>query len=831
MELKNIEQIEEGMVVFMPSGIQATLHKDGQDILVKYPELYEDRYNKKDFEEIINEGIIIFNEPSVIMEALEQDYKLTIIVGRDRDSNGKLKEVSFKAKNDVDAFLQVLAKYDTCCSGYFNGDYEGELDPEELERDQKIKAAAETGVNQEEVLQILSDLYNETMDISDYYDDIVTLTAPDGHIVFEDDIDVDEWFEDEEYNDEDDFDESLKEAYENAKNPEGSIFKAMKDKDVEIVTAEFKNEALTALTKIAKEFPDGHVRQQALTFMDELGLQEYYDLKAVRKFIDKHLEKLAEFNSVNESLNEEKGELADNDNLKHIAKDLEDGLKSGKELNEFGNWICETSLDEKWETLTKEMKDYILENISYPVADGHVKYYDLNVLFYGDSFTKEDLMSLDTFTEEEILEAKAEEKELQIFMTYEIKYDSNLEEAFKEKKKSKKKLDEINKDGKMNEDCYKVYNSLCPECDPVSLGSWNEVEEYLNSVWGEYKADRCKENNEFGSEQDREEFMGSFDVAFIEPVEVIEVPTEEQEIVEEPELTKEEVEEIKDEVEDCLDQLENEVKDDEELQEAFANADLEYEFKTVRRNALANPNLYGGKYTQKNIKDARKEFLADKQPKNEDFTDNMGMLTDVNDVDMPDALKASIPVTKDGEVLTPDKYAQEIENLKQLITSLKTDLLTEIKNEIKMTLMDVKNDIKTDVNDVENKVDDTKDAVDNLTMEAEVAEEIEEEPLEEEPAAEEEQVEESYVNPLKQFLKKGMIEDIAKVKSEIDKAVVQGKSAEEVKNTITLLADDEKEQEEASQYALNKMTESLLRHSQDAPLAGIATIQTGLTLK
>lgn len=36
-----------------------------------------------------------------------------------------------------------------------------------------------------------------------------------------------------------------------------------------------------------------------------------------------------------------------------------------------------------------------------------------------------------------------------------------------------------------------------------------------------------------------------------------------------------------------------------------------YEFNVVRRNALANPNLYDGRYTQKNRKDALIEFLFD----------------------------------------------------------------------------------------------------------------------------------------------------------------------------------------------------------------------------
>lgn len=39
---------------------------------------------------------------------------------------------------------------------------------------------------------------------------------------------------------------------------------------------------------------------------------------------------------------------------------------------------------------------------------------------------------------------------------------------------------------------------------------------------------------------------------------------------------------------------------------------MKEEFEIVRKNALANPNLYGGRYTQNNKKDAYIEFLEDK---------------------------------------------------------------------------------------------------------------------------------------------------------------------------------------------------------------------------
>ena len=44
----------------------------------------------------------------------------------------------------------------------------------------------------------------------------------------------------------------------------------------------------------------------------------------------------------------------------------------------------------------------------------------------------------------------------------------------------------------------------------------------------------------------------------------------------------------------------------EAIQENFA-----YEFDAIRKNALANPNLYNGRYTQKNSKDAYIAWLMD----------------------------------------------------------------------------------------------------------------------------------------------------------------------------------------------------------------------------
>ena len=105
MQIKNFNEIKDGMVVFMPSGIQATLHKDGNNILVEYPEMYSDKYTKEQFEKIINEGIFVFSDQptiaqqSVLMEEKNILNKLTE-KGFIRESLSKqLKENSWQMYN------------------------------------------------------------------------------------------------------------------------------------------------------------------------------------------------------------------------------------------------------------------------------------------------------------------------------------------------------------------------------------------------------------------------------------------------------------------------------------------------------------------------------------------------------------------------------------------------------------------------------------------------------------------------------------------------------------------------------------------------------------
>ena len=73
MELKNIDQIGEGLVVFMPSGIQATLTTNEDKVIVEYPEMYKDEYTHEDFKQLIEEGKVkLDGTPEEVADAYEK---------------------------------------------------------------------------------------------------------------------------------------------------------------------------------------------------------------------------------------------------------------------------------------------------------------------------------------------------------------------------------------------------------------------------------------------------------------------------------------------------------------------------------------------------------------------------------------------------------------------------------------------------------------------------------------------------------------------------------------------------------------------------------------
>ena len=1101
MKLKDINEIkEDGLVVFMPSGIQATLFNEGENILVKYYNLTEDKYTHEDFYKLINEGIFIFNDRpnSQVIESKEDEevdddlfraldsyadglgcnigeiedkdaaydyvcdyletdvdykemadyidqcakeiqdfldeledeedmdesvlkesqgeYKLVIITGRGRGDDGKLTKESFQADNDLAALLYVFENYDLQNAGMFNGDYEDDdLEEDDIElKNNILNCVKENKI--EEGVKLLTDLYFDNFDISDYYDDIISLTAPDGHVVIEDDIDIEDWFGDdyeddidwEDEEDEDDMDESIltklskkgfireslskqyenkmDEAFENVKNPQGNVYKAMQGREKHYLTPEFKLEMLQNLDKIQKQFPDMHIRQQAQTFMNELTMQEYYDIKVIQKFIDNYVDIMNPKNeSLKESLDEEYGveyrnmhdgihyllvtdskekaeqilaylkelenpdttvyddneimdnsiftwdeinklatdgfevdyketeasngiyngiqiinydeikpdiyeslkedkeedlnklqrlqdkeaenvpngskemyklnkkygklrkkvhkHYAKNENVTTMAEDIRNGNKCGEDP-EFGAWLLETSVDEKWEQLTKAMQMYLLDGIADYVQQGSLKEEDLILEIDPEAgLTKEDVLSLDMFSDEEIdTTYKYHDLQLHAFITYEIKSDkqagNDKQESFKLKKKKNKKqkiedsMDEAiylkNKDGNeigpfkdqnakeeyikeqkqngyqgefeeiikenkkeekmsknnLTENCYKVYNTLEPDAQPACFNSWNEIDDYLNQTWGEYKVDMAKKNDGFGTQQDYDNYLSNFEVA-IEPIEIPaeQLPAEgiDFQVADEcpdcePELTEpaeepmnmEAEQEVEDEIEDELDEdFEDEhigKSEEEPEEEEPAEEEPTEEDPDVEPNEIDNPKdalnrIEDVEDAVDNIEDYIKTLLSDEdieevedmhEQKTEDFKDNMGMLTDMNDLDFPDALADTVDTKEDGSLYRISDVAKEIEDLKATIEQLKNDF----KSELTTLVQDLKNDLKLSVNNVENKVQDTKNAVDNLTSEEEDLEDLEvEEPLEgeepaqeepEEPVEDEENMEENY---------------------------------------------------------------------------------------
>ena len=208
----------------------------------------------------------------------------------------------------------------------------------------------------------------------------------------------------------------------------------------------------------------------------------------------------------------------------------------------------------------------------------------------------------------------------------------------------------------------------------------------------------------------------------------------------------------------------NENLNEEEGIDAFEDEDKEYEFRTVRKNALANPNAYEGRYTQSDIRVARKAYADDieaakaqKQAKTdlqktEDFKD--GMLTDINDLDFPDAMHDAVDTKEDGSLLRLSDIAKTITDLKDMFTKELADFKNEMRTEIKTELADVKQDIKADVKDIQtdvvSKLDNTDSKIADLTSEEEL-DELEDEDLgleneapetEEEQAADDDELEE-----------------------------------------------------------------------------------------
>lgn len=628
--------------------------------------------------------------------------------------------------------------------------------------------------------------------------------------------------------------QKIMEGYDQKDCPAGSIYTELTNKEDKYLPSQVKIDRLTVLDKIAKENPDVFIRQQAQTFIDEMGLQEY-NKKEIDKFIK---DVLKDEEKEYKLLSEELGEFNNSDAIDEITSALEAHQTTGYDATELGNWVLVTSLDSKMAALTEPMKGYILEKIAAPIQDGHIAYTDLELVINdGSGLTKEDLISMDAFDEAEITEMLANSsKELTCYISYEIKFDGTLGESFKVKdKKKKKKLDEkgskmeskVN-EGTLNEDSYKVYSDI--EGQTVTeFQSWTEVEEYLNKTWGEYKADMAKENAEFGTEQDKDEFMSRFDIDMPISIEI--------EMVENPDDICVDCDGSCSacclDPETCEDELGTDCTEIEVPAEA-EEVDMDAVIDEMCMTKLSNPEIAKEQNQQAQEDEEEKE----EEKMEETFGDNMGMLTDINDLDFPGALQKAVDTKDDGSLYRISDLANE---LKELRAEMQKEL-EAIKNDIKTTLQDVKQDIKAEVNDVENKVQDTKIAVDDLTTEEDAEledmemlgneeEPMDEEPVDEEPVENEEEPEEDNMeeslqtSSFKKYITGGLMdtlrftrtkameEDLNKLKQEIDKMSQEGKDAKEMKDKITLMADSEEEDKQASEYAASKLGESLIPDS------------------
>lgn len=93
--------------------------------------------------------------------------------------------------------------------------------------------------------------------------------------------------------------------------------------------------------------------------------------------------------------------------------------------------------------------------------------------------------------------------------------------------------------------------------------------------------------------------------------------------------------------------------------------------------------------------------------------------------------------------------------------------------------------------------------------------------VEDEEKEDEEKEDDKLEEGFSKFLKKGYVEDLQKTKQEIDKMNRQGKEASEIKDTITMMADDEKEETAAKEYAISKIKESLFNSQYNCKLANL----------
>ena len=181
-----------------------------------------------------------------------------------------------------------------------------------------------------------------------------------------------------------------------------------------------------------------------------------------------------------------------------------------------------------------------------------------------------------------------------------------------------------------------------------------------------------------------------------------------------------------------------------------------------------------------------------KQRKNRLKEDYDVRYTDINDLDFPDALADTVDVNEEGEVLSLSDIASQI-------AEIKTSLLDEI-NSLKVEVQALKDAAKP--------VEETEiiEPEENLEELAEV----EDEEIEDDEQTEDEEIEDEELQ-----------EDLNDTKKAIDKIVGTTKNTKEIKAAIDILTDNDKEEEDAKEYAIDKLKESLVQTSKTSKLSQI----------
>ena len=480
MNLARIEDITNGLPVFMPSGIQARLFLEGDNIEVEYPELYRDSYTKEDFQKLIDEGIMVFHDipkpyQSALMENLVKKGYIRESLGKEIDQ--PLEEAFNQEDNKPGDVYTALKDKEENGLEYVTPEFKNELltcltkickeYPIVKVRQQALTFIDELGLQEYYDIKAVKDFINKYTDLLnahvcesiDECDKKLTdkLGKALDKIVMAQrlgDLKKEQQAKNEyqELKKKLEKDESLNEELQY-----GVEYRNMHDGIHRLLVTDSKEKAeeiLMFLNKLenpdTNDLDDNQIEDDAFVTWHLINSLANDCIEVDYREIEEGDGNyngiyVINYNDIKpdiyESLNEEQGPYYGSEALGQIASEIETGAKQGFEPTEFGNWLLNTSWDMKWEQLTNEMALFVCEKIAMAVADGHVSYDDLELVFHeGCGLTKEDLLSAQVFDEEQIANILGEGEDI-ARISFELQFDGNLEvgESFKQKDKKKKK--------------------------------------------------------------------------------------------------------------------------------------------------------------------------------------------------------------------------------------------------------------------------------------------------------------------------------------------------------------------------------------------------------